>query len=65
MFLFGMLYVILYIKQCLTVRLSLIDRNNAEIIQFNKTSNPLLKYEGRSKIIESWFIYFDLVGTFD
>ena len=58
MFLFGMLNVILFIKQCLTVRLSLIDRNNAEIIQFNKTANPLLKYEGRSKI-ESWLIYFD------
>ena len=35
MFLFGMFDIIFYIKQCFTVRLSLIDRNNAEIIQFN------------------------------
>ena len=61
--LFGMLNIILYIKQSLTVRLSLIDRKNAEIIQFNKTANALLKYEGQSKIIESWLIYFDWVGT--
>ena len=60
-----MLNIILYIKQCLTVRLSLIDRNNAKIIQFNKTANALLKYEGQSKIIESWLIYFDWVGNFD
>ena len=45
--------IILYIKQCLTVRLSFIDRNNAEIIQFNKTANALLKYESQSKIIET------------
>ena len=61
--LFGMLNIILYIKQSLTVRLSLIDRKNAEIIQFNKTANALLKYEGQSKIIENWLIYFDWVGT--
>ena len=52
MFLFGMFNIIIYyIKQCFTVRLSLIDRNNAEIIQFNKTANTLLKYEGQSNII--------------
>ena len=61
--LFGMLNIKLYIKQSLTVRLSLIDRKNAEIIQFNKTANALLKYEGQSKIIESWLIYFGWVGT--
>ena len=38
-----MFNIIFYIKQCFTVRLSLIDRNNAEIIQFNKTANTLLK----------------------
>ena len=59
-----MLNIILYIKQCLTVRLSLIDRNNAEIIQFNKTANALLKYKGKLEIIESWLIHFDWVGTF-
>ena len=65
MFLFGRFNIIFYIKQCFTVRLSLIDRNNAEIIQFNKTANTLLKLEGQSNIIEIWLIYFDWVGTFD
>ena len=62
MFFFGMLNIILYIKQCLTVRLSLTDRNNAELIDFNKTANVLLKYEGKSKIIETWLIHFDWVA---
>ena len=66
MFLFGMFNIIFYIKQCFTVRLSLFDRNNAEIIQFNnKTANTLLKYEGQSKIIDRWLIYFDWVVTFN
>ena len=49
MFLFGMFDIILNIKQCFTIRLSLIDRNNVEIIQFNKTANTSLKYKGQSK----------------
>ena len=59
MFLFGMFNIIFYIKQCFTVRLSLIDRNSAEIVQFNKTASTLLKYEGQSNIIVDW------LGTFD
>ena len=65
MFLFGIFNIKFYIKQYFTVRLSLIDRNNAEIIQFNKTTNTLLKYEGQSKIFEIWLIYFDWVVTFN
>ena len=65
MFLFGMFNIIIYIKQSFTDRLSLNDRNNAEIIQFKKSANAFLKYKGQSKIIESWLISFDWVGTFD
>ena len=59
-----MFNIIFYIKQCFTVRLGLNDWNNAEIIHFNKTANTLLKYEGQSKTIKRWLIYFDWVLHF-